>query len=77
MATPAEARDVTLALLTARAQGATICPSEGARALTGADGQKSGDAGWRVAMPAVHTAIDVLSGEGLVGLSWQGQELAA
>ena len=62
----AAARAATLALLERRAVGATVCPSEVARALAG-DG-----ANWRAAMPAVHAAVDRLAAEGTVRLSWKG-----
>lgn len=61
-------RATILALLADRAPGATVCPSEAARALA---------ADWRGAMPAVHAAIDELVAEGSVRLSWKGQSLAA
>ncbi|MDJ0275720.1 DUF3253 domain-containing protein [Sphingomonas sp. 2R-10] len=54
-------RTATLDLLGRRAAGATICPSEVARALS--------PAGWRSAMPAVHIAIDGLVRDGSVRLS--------
>ena len=70
-------REVTLALLFARAPGATICPSEVARAVAAAaDGRASGTA-WRDIMPAVHAAGDRLAAEGRVGLSWKGRPLLA
>lgn len=71
-----DAREVVLALLTARAPGATICPSEAARALAAADPAVV-NADWREAMPTVHAAVDRLIAEGLVRLSWKGQPLAA
>lgn len=61
-------RVATLALLARRAPGATICPSEVARAIA-PDG--------RGAMPAVHAAIDGLVDDGLVRLSWKRQPLTA
>lgn len=63
------ARDATLALLEARAPGATICPSEVARVLTPAQGN------WRDTMPAVHAAIDALVADGVVRLSWKSLPL--
>jgi hypothetical protein len=63
------ARAVTLALLAARAAGATLCPSEVARALAAA----AGAADWRDEMPRVHAAIDTLVAEGRVRLSWKGE----
>ena len=64
------AREATLALLAARADDATVCPSEVARALTVATGE------WRDAMPEVHAAVDALVAEGAVQLSWKGRPLA-
>lgn len=61
-----DAREATLA---ARAEGATVCPSEVARALTVATGD------WREAMPEVHAAVDELVREGRVQLSWKGRGL--
>jgi hypothetical protein len=63
-----DAKAVTLSLLERRAPGATICPSEVARAIA---------EDWRGAMPAVHAAIDELVGDGLVRLSRKGQPLGA
>lgn len=64
----APARRATMALLAGRATGATICPSEVARALAAADG----DADWRARMPAVHEAVKRLAAAGEVRLSWRG-----
>lgn len=61
------ARDATLALLARRAAGATVCPSEVARLLGGAE--------WRGAMTEVHAAVDRLVAEGVVRLSWKGAAL--
>ncbi len=63
-------RAATLALLDARAPGATVCPSEVARVLAacGAD--------WREAMPVVHAAVDMMVAEGVVRLSWKGEVMA-
>lgn len=63
-------RDIALTLLAARAPGATVCPSEVARAVAGEGGD------WRKAMPAVHHAVDGLAADGLVRLSWKGEPLA-
>ncbi|MES2339565.1 MAG: DUF3253 domain-containing protein [Pseudomonadota bacterium] len=65
-----QARTTTLALLAARTPGATVCPSEVARAI---DPGTGGD--WRAAMPIVHRAIDRLLEDGLIGLSWKGRTL--
>ena len=66
-----DARAITLALLDARSGGATVCPSEVARAMS------EGAADWRAAMPAVHAAIDLLVADGVVRLSWKGVAMAA
>lgn len=62
------AREMTLALLADRSDGATVCPSEVARAL-------ATPGTWRNAMPAVHKAVDHLLADGLIRLSWKGQSL--
>lgn len=59
---------MTLTLLAARQEGATICPSEVARAISPKDP-------WRNAMPLVHAAVDGLMNDGLVQLSWKGKDL--
>ena len=69
MATRDDARLAALALLDRRAAGATICPSEVARAIAPA-------ADWRAAMPVVHAAVDGLLNDGTVQLSWKGEALA-
>lgn len=68
-----EACAAVLDLLSQRAAGATICPSEAARVLAAAQG--SGD--WRAEMKRVHAAVDGLVAEGAVRLSWKGAALAA
>jgi hypothetical protein len=65
-----ESREATLALLAARAEDATVCPSEVARVVAGEDGA------WREAMPDVHAAVDAMLNEGAVRLSWKGRPLA-
>lgn len=60
-------------LLDRRAAGATVCPSDVARALAAAAGEPD----WRGEMAAVHAAVDALVAEGAVRLSWQGRPLAA
>ena len=62
-----DARGTTLALLAARASGATVCPSEVARALAPED--------WRDVMPLVHEAVDRLITDGFVCVSWKGKAL--
>ena len=70
-------RELTLTLLAARAPGATICPSEVARASVAvSQGTEAGAKEWREVMPEVHLVVDQLLGEGLVGLSWKGEPLA-
>ncbi len=68
------ARRETLMLLDLRAPGATVCPSEVARALA-AKAQTEQPTDWRDAMPIVHAAVDELLDEGMVGLSWKGKPL--
>ncbi len=65
------ARDATLALLAARADAASVCPSEVARALAG-DGPP---ADWPAEMAGVHAAVDQLMVEGQINLSWKGETL--
>ena len=60
-------RDITVALLAARAPTATLCPSEVARAV----GAEAGT-DWRDEMPAVHVAVQELVAESVVRLSWRG-----
>lgn len=64
-------RATTLALLAYRAAGATVCPSEVARAIAAA----SGTADWRSEMPAVHAAVDRMVTDGIIGLNWKGREM--
>lgn len=68
-----DAREATLMLLAARAAGATVCPSEVARALAAAHATP---ADWRGMMPTVHAAVDGMVAEGRVRLSWKGEALA-
>ncbi len=68
------ARAAVLALLARRAPGATICPSEAARALAAAAGTPGR---WRDQMAAVHRAVDALAAAGSVRLSWKGAALPA
>lgn len=63
-------REATLALLAARAEDATVCPSEVARLVASEGGA------WREAMPDVHAAVDALVDAGAVRLSWKGRPLA-
>lgn len=62
---------VVLSLLDARAEGASVCPSEVARALA----SETGD--WRAAMPEVHAAVDRMMAEEVVRLSWKGRPLSS
>jgi hypothetical protein len=71
----ASARDIALALLAVRAPGATICPSEVARALAAEADAGPTEAAWRDVMPIVHAAVDSLLIEDLVRLSWRGKTL--
>jgi hypothetical protein len=67
--------DMVLALLAARADDATVCPSEVARRLT-ADLAQDTPGAWRDAMPLIHAAVDRLLAEDQVQLSWKGAPLA-
>lgn len=62
-----DARAVTLELLARRAPGATVCPSEVARAIA----TDTGRADWRGEMAGVHAAVDAMLAEGVVRLSWK------
>ena len=64
------ARQTTLAMIAARADGATVCPSEVARALATGRGAAED---WRACMPVVHDVVDELLAEGLVHISWKGR----
>ena len=72
-----DADDTALELLAARALGATICPSEVARALAAAAGAETADRDWRKMMPAVHSAVDRLVADGKIRLSWKGEMLSS
>ncbi|WP_103095078.1 DUF3253 domain-containing protein [Novosphingobium guangzhouense] len=63
-----DARKTILQLLGERMAGATICPSEVARAVASEDH-------WREAMPAVHAAVDEMIADGIISLSWKGRDL--
>lgn len=67
-----DVREAVLGLLAGRAPGATICPSEVARALAA----RAGTPDWRSEMPSVHSAIDPMAAEGLIRLSWKGEAMA-
>ena len=69
------AQDVILALLAERAPGATICPSEAARALAAPMGAGPVELDWRDMMPLVHAAVDRLLRTGQVRISWKGRAL--
>ena len=68
--------DLVLALLGARLDQATVCPSEVARALSASNDAEAPGSDWRSAMPMVHAAVDRLVTEGKVQLSWKGQAIA-
>lgn len=59
------------ALVAARAEPATVCPSEVARHLAGADGP------WRELMPAVRAAAAALAALGRLSVTRQGVEVDA
>lgn len=69
--TKGDARAATMALLARRAAGATVCPSDVARAIAAAAGSED----WRGEMPAVHAAIDLMVADGLIRLSWKGEPM--
>jgi hypothetical protein len=58
-------------LLEARAAGATICPSEAARALAG------GEAEWRALMPAIRRVAAALAQAGTLRVTAQGEDVDA
>lgn len=58
------------AALAERGAGKTVCPSEIARRLAGADGD------WRSRMSDVHAAVDALFAAGQVALSWKGRAMS-
>ncbi|MFN7699364.1 MAG: DUF3253 domain-containing protein [Deltaproteobacteria bacterium] len=58
----------TIALLAARARGATICPSEAARAVAGDD-----EAAWRALMERARSAARRLVERGLVEITQRGR----
>ena len=66
-----EIRAAIEALVGARAEGATVCPSEVARALAGADGP------WRTLMPDVRSAAAELAREGRLSVTRGGKEVDA
>ena len=70
-----DAREATLELLAARAPGATICPSEVARALAAGDTVATVSS-WRSKLPEVHAAVDSLVLDGIVQLSWKRRRIA-
>jgi hypothetical protein len=65
-------REAILALLAARRAGATICPSEAARALAGDD-----PSDWRPLMPAMREAAAALADEGRVAVTRRGRVVDA
>ncbi len=60
-------RQTVNTLLDARRSGATICPSEVARALS--------ETGWRDLMPDIHAVVDTMVAERTVVVSWKGRLL--
>lgn len=65
------ATEVILKLLGDRSAGATVCPSEAARALA----LKGGGQNWRDFMLPVHAAVDQLVSQGRIQLSWKGRQM--
>ena len=64
--------DVMLALIGARAESATICPSEVARAIAPDD-----EAAWRALMPVVRQVAARLETEGVVRVTQKGKPVNA
>ncbi len=73
MKTPSDERIAAkiVELLEARAAGATICPSEAARALAG------GEAEWRALMPAIRRVAAALAQAGTLRVTAQGEDVDA
>ena len=63
--------DAIEALVDARADGATVCPSEVARALAGDDGP------WRELMPAVRAAAADMARRGRLSVTRGGRDVDA
>jgi len=63
--------DTILALLAARADGATICPSDAARALA------SDEAAWRALMPEVRRVAARLAAVGALRVMQHGEDVDA
>lgn len=61
-----------LDLLDARAEGATICPSDAARSLAPDD-----EAAWRALMPEVRRVADALKARGLIRVMARGQDIVS
>ncbi|HEU4458709.1 MAG TPA: DUF3253 domain-containing protein [Methylibium sp.] len=62
---------LTLELIARRRAGATICPSEVARAAV------NGEAGWRTLMPRVREVAATLAGQGRLRVTQRGEEVDA
>lgn len=62
-----------LDLLGERAAGATICPSEAARAVHASRKSEGPDDGWRALMDLARRAARRLVGEGRVGVTQRGE----
>ena len=73
MTTPRDDRVAAkiLELLAARAPGATICPSDAARALT------SDEATWRALMPEVRRVAATLAAAGKLRVTQHGEDVDA
>lgn len=71
---PNLARDCALALIAGRAAGATVCPSEVARAVSRI--RERSDTRWRDAMAEVHATVDEMVAAGEITLSWKGRRLS-
>lgn len=67
------AHAAVLRLLALRADQATLCPSEVARAFVEEVATGTSALSWRDAMPIVHVAVDRLLKEGSIQLLWKGK----
>jgi hypothetical protein len=61
-----------LALIAARAESATICPSDAARSLAPGD-----EAAWRALMPEVRRVADDLQARGLIRVTARSHDVGA
>jgi len=65
-----EVEQTLMGLLSSRAAGSSICPSEVARALDGEEGA------WRALMPSVRIVAGRLAHQGVIDVTQRGQAVA-